>query len=378
MKRTLLILLVLLGLFTLHSQDTRKIAFVNLENTNGDPQYDYMEGIIRGVLLFDLAAQDELELVTRSQMDAIMAEQQLVLSGAVQNEALEVGELLGADYLLGGEYIFLGEDVMINLWLARVSDGSITAYRGRGSQENFIHALCEEVILDITGIQQELESPDGDRSILSLKDVSPGSIALYTYIHDAEIYLDGQFVGYSTNNARTPAVFDNIAAGEHEIEVILRWFGVAQIPEFTFDNYREIITVEPGQQIILRPDIRHYNDWIYDHQELFDRGWYKDSIDNNVLPLDLDLSFINRQGEDVTVLIEGSFEVFETETVFRADLQINDETHELEFIRGTSGSSQNRWEIDPLQIDVHISSNRVTLKVYRQDIYGNMFLDEEY
>ena len=61
------------------------VAVLGFENLNRDPRYDYLEGMIIGVLMYDLMKIDDIELVERNRMDRIFEEQKLRLSGLLKD-----------------------------------------------------------------------------------------------------------------------------------------------------------------------------------------------------------------------------------------------------------------------------------------------------
>src|SRR6056297_1219825 len=109
-KTNLLFFILLLIIFMagsaspLLAQTPVRIAFLSMDNLSTDPRYDYLSGIVQGILLFDLSNQDGLEMVDRADLDSVLEEQKLALSGLIENtrDALAVGEILRANYLLKG------------------------------------------------------------------------------------------------------------------------------------------------------------------------------------------------------------------------------------------------------------------------------------
>ena len=104
-KKALWVLILNLLLCSVLSAQTN-IAVLGFENLNGDPKYDYLGGMLLGITLFDLASDNDINLINRSDLEAVLHEQKLGLSGIVAGspEAKEVGTLMGAEYLLKGEY----------------------------------------------------------------------------------------------------------------------------------------------------------------------------------------------------------------------------------------------------------------------------------
>ncbi|MDX9958819.1 MAG: CsgG/HfaB family protein, partial [Spirochaetia bacterium] len=84
-----------------------KVAFISARNLDVDPRSDYVGGIIQGLLLYDLTRTPGVDLIDRSSLDRVLAEQELQLSGLIEDQgsALKVGGLLGADFLIYAEYV---------------------------------------------------------------------------------------------------------------------------------------------------------------------------------------------------------------------------------------------------------------------------------
>jgi TolB-like protein len=246
-----------------------KIAFVKIENRSMDPRYDYLEGILSGTLLFDLAGDPGILIVDRSSLDAILREQELALSDlADATKAVRVGKVLGADYLLKGQYVFMGTEVMVSLSLVEVETAKTLPFNERGATENLIHGLAEKIIERLTGRTTALRSADHERSIISLKDEKPGTITLYCNLIRAEIFLDDEFVAYTTGDATQPSLLPDIRPGKHIVRVRLRGFGVVKEPEITFSDWQETVDVKPGKNHVVRATITHLGYRLYDIMKL--------------------------------------------------------------------------------------------------------------
>ncbi|MBA7627040.1 hypothetical protein ES703_34501 [subsurface metagenome] len=244
----------LLFLLTALSAESLSIAFLPIENLSANPRYDYLEGIIKGILQYDLSSEPGLEVVDRSQLEHILKEQELRLGSLAddQGKALEVGRIIGADYLLKGEYVFLGDEVLVTISLLDVTTARTTTFRERGSSENILHCLAEQIIFRFLGKQIKLQSNQRDRSIISLRDETPGLIALHSHLIEAEIFLDDEFVGYTTGGGRVPFMIENVAPGLHRLRIHLQDFGLVREPEITFHDWQEEVEVRPGKRHVIR------------------------------------------------------------------------------------------------------------------------------
>jgi len=88
---------------------------------NGNPEQDYLKGIISYILIEDLSSSDKVLIVDRENINEVMKEQELQFTGIMDDSvAIEAGQLLGASYILKGSYVFLGQDIFINISLIDV------------------------------------------------------------------------------------------------------------------------------------------------------------------------------------------------------------------------------------------------------------------
>ena len=163
--------------------DNINAAFLSIENMNKNPGYDYLQGIVEGLFIFDLSQAEGLSLTDRTDIDNVLYEQKLKLTGLIEDKdaGMNFGKIVGADYLLSGSYVFLGKDLLINLKAVNVVTGKATAFSARGYTENTIHELAEQVLFALTGQDKNIVSDAGKRSIISMRDESPGEIHLYSF-----------------------------------------------------------------------------------------------------------------------------------------------------------------------------------------------------
>ncbi len=242
------------------------IAVLDIENVGLDPRVDYLAGIIGGLLAFDLGNRPDIALADRRNLDAVLREKELSLSalGTDAAAAAEAGRLVGADWLLTGEYVFLGSDILITLSLTDTATAKRVVFRERGADENLVHRLAEQLILRLSGQAVTLVESDRSRSLLSLRDETPGSIALFSPIIKAEVFLDGEFVGYTTGQDTVPFIIEAVPPGDHVVRVHLDSdFGVVDLPAVTFRDWEGRAKVTSGKRAILRDETQHFNEILY-------------------------------------------------------------------------------------------------------------------
>jgi hypothetical protein len=241
----------------------KALAIIEIANAGMDPRVDYLSGIVQGILAFDLGSQGGIALVDRRNLDAVMKEKELSLSalGEDADSAAAAGRLAGADWILSGEYVFLGADVLVTLSLTDTATAKRVVFRDRGSTENLVHKLAEQVALRLTGKEAAFAESGRSRSLVSLRDETPGSVALFSPIQRAEVLLDGQFVGYTTGDATVPLLLEKLNPGQHRVRVHLdSSFGVVKLPEIAFGDWEETVEVEPNKRATLRDGTRHFNE----------------------------------------------------------------------------------------------------------------------
>jgi hypothetical protein len=289
------------------------VAVLEIANAGLDPRLDYLSGILGGLVAYDLGSRPSIVLTDRRNLDAVLKEKELSMSalGTDAGAAAEAGRLIGADWLLTGDYVFTGTDVLLTLSLTEAATAKRVVFRDRGGDENLVHRLVEQVVLRLTGETVSFVEPGKSRSLVSLRDETPGSIALVSRIIRAEVYLDGDFVAYTTGDVTVPLVFDKLSPGTHTLRVHLdSFFGVVDMPAVTFRDWEAKVQVEPGKRATVRDGTRHFNEILSQLASLGD-GDLKASIPKDEkaaldpkMTFAKDFAFQDRSGADVAVRLE--------------------------------------------------------------------------
>lgn len=352
------------------------IAFLEIVNSGVDPRYDYLEGIIRGILLYDLSTEEGIDVVDRADLESILSEQELKLNNLTENEsaALQVGRILGADYLLKAEYVFLGKEVLIIVNLIDVITARSLAFSERGSSENIIHSLAEQIFFRLTGEKVVLQSENRDRSIISLKDETPGSIALYSHLIGAEIFLDDEFIGYTTGNARVPFLIENLYPGKHLVRIQLHSFGVVKQPEIIFEDWQEEVQVKPGKQHVIRAKAYHLNEQLYDLIKLLreDISIRSINIEKTVIRRH-EVSFVNRQGEEVIIQLDLKAAAGDEKIDIEAVLTYQGEVFTFMVSVKEGERKELKQEIGLVEFEIDIDRSEISYDISHRDIRQNMF-----
>jgi len=243
----------------------RTLAIISTKNLSNEPKADYLGGILQGLLSFDLSRTDSLVLVDRASLDKTLAELELQASGIIddKNASAKIGSLLGANYLLFIDYVLLSGEILVTVKSVDVQSGRQTSFMQRGSTENLVHKLAEDIAEAYTGTRP-IYTDSTERSILTLRDETPGSISLFSIMRHAEIILDNEFIGYTTGNSEVPYLIEKLKPGKHTLRVHAdNGFGVVKLPEVMFKEWEVIVNVEPGKKHILKDETRDFNSVLY-------------------------------------------------------------------------------------------------------------------
>ncbi len=369
----LLFILLLLGPA---AAEAVSVALLPIENLSMNPRYDYLEGIIKGILLYDLSSTEGINVVDRAQLESVLREQELRLGSLSSEEGavLEIGKILGADYLLKGEYVFLGREVLVTATLIDVVTARSAVFSERGSSENILHSLAEQLIFRLTGRELRLQSNQRDRSIISMQDETPGTIALHSHLIDAEIFLDDEFVGYTTGDERTPFIIDDLSPELHRLRIHLQNFGIVKEPEITFHDWEEELEVKPGKRHVVRAGALHFNTILYRLQELVREEIKLNSLnDGQPFKKTHDASFLDRQGKKVQVILEISVLAKSQEVEVRADLAYQGKAYTFAISNREGEAGELQREIDKIKLDLELDRYGIDYSIWRTDISQNMF-----
>jgi len=228
-----------------------------------------------------------------------------------------------------------------------------------------------------TGVKPVFSDPAAERSILTLKDETPGSIALHSIMQHAEIWLDGEFAGYTTGNSELPFVMDRLRPGRHVLSVRMgRGFGVVLLPQVEFADWEVEVDVQPGKRHVLRDETRDFNSQLYRLQYLVsdDFRWKP-----GMALKPWSLSFKDRTGKDVAVSLALNPESGSAGFLLRPRLTVNG-VEETWTVAGKPGEYVELEKIVgllkvTLEIDMRYTDTEVDVTVERTDVWQGMFDD---
>jgi TolB-like protein len=381
---TAIILFSILFLSALPVQAQAKsthVAVISVKNLDSSPQFDYLGGMIQGLLLYDFTRATGVSVIERSHIDTVINEQQLQSTGIINDpaSATKVGKLLGVQFLVFCEYVVMGQEALVTVKIISVETGKVSVFTERGRTENIIHLLAEKSCDFLTGSKNSFRSETSDRSLISMKDKTPGSITLYSNIIRAEIFLDNEFAGYTKGNAEIPTELDKLKPGPHTVRVHLgRAWGVIDMPRIRFRDWEETVNVQPGKRHAIRDRTRDFNGQLYDLIQLnrIDINLTDDKISELKKPIEV--SFPDRDGKKVSVTINIQPDI--AKSVFTVKINYNGQTSTHSAPTEIQKDNRFVFKSGKIQCDIRIDTRRnpvsFTMYIERTDIWQGMF-DEE-
>ncbi|MBI4976552.1 MAG: hypothetical protein HZC28_03675 [Spirochaetes bacterium] len=143
--------------FTLSARET--ISVLYFENTSKNTAYAWLSKGLADMLTTDISGgRVPLDIVERQQLQNVLREQELSLTGAVDSaKALTIGKLLAATRLLYGSFIVTGQTIRIDAKLTDTTSGKILrTFSAVGETAKALaveHELASNVITALGGIQ---------------------------------------------------------------------------------------------------------------------------------------------------------------------------------------------------------------------------------
>ncbi len=124
------------------------LAVLALKNLGTSARLQPMESGFAELLQASLSALPNVRLVEREKLYAVLAEQQLSVSGLADSAtAVQVGRLLGADRLLYGSFVELGDNLRIDVRLADTKTASVLRAESASGPTKQFDELLEDLAM---------------------------------------------------------------------------------------------------------------------------------------------------------------------------------------------------------------------------------------
>lgn len=248
----------------------RKVAVLYFEN-HAPAEY---EGFVRGLsdmLMTSLGQADGLVVIERVQIERAMQNFALELSGPIDNEqAVEIGQWLGADAVVLGGFTRFGEVFRIDARLISARTGELlVAQNVRGAEQEMmalVDQLGSRLVASLAEKETQVKGGTGDLQVrFMITKTEMGE--RYIYRHLCKLYVDGKYLGASPEvegaERWTTLFAKKLRAGKHEIQVVHgfvkkgEWDGEMPDQPKVFQ-----VVIEPGQTATV--------------QYSFEVGWFSD------------------------------------------------------------------------------------------------------
>ena len=142
------------------------IAVLPFVNTSNSARLDYLEAAMAKMLVTDLKQSQSLTVVSRDNLDDVLAELKLDRSALAEpSNAQKIGKLLGADLIVAGSILAVSGQLRLDAHVIDVASAEVVAaakVEGAGEHEalKMVDTLAMSVIADLTGENVVLNSYD--------------------------------------------------------------------------------------------------------------------------------------------------------------------------------------------------------------------------
>ncbi|MCK9451001.1 MAG: CsgG/HfaB family protein [Bacteroidales bacterium] len=181
--RTSFSLLFLLAAFALQAQTS--VGVMSFKN-NGQPELNYLSGGIADILTTTLAGSNRLSLVERGQLNLVIDELKLGVSGLVdEKSAAEVGKLTGATYMVLGSFMPLGKSMRIDAKVVETATATVVS----GATASAKAASLETIDLAIDELASRLISKLTGENIRAQANGDPSREGLFEFTYNPRVML---------------------------------------------------------------------------------------------------------------------------------------------------------------------------------------------
>ncbi|MCX5761197.1 MAG: hypothetical protein NTW72_06785 [Gemmatimonadetes bacterium] len=180
----------------------RVLAVLNFDNNTGNADYDPMGRGLAAMLISDLAASPELQLIERERMQDLLKEQKMQQEAMFDSStAVKAGRLLGAEFIATGSLAAAAQELRIDVRLIRVATGEIVkTARATGPEDKLFHLeaqLAERLLKDLdialspesAELMRKRQEANRELGVSAFRDFSSGLFAMDNgdYIKAAEL-----------------------------------------------------------------------------------------------------------------------------------------------------------------------------------------------
>lgn len=202
-----------------------RVGIPDFTSTSPQPNTSFLAKTLPASLAEPLGSQSDVQIVERSELERILRERGVQLSGGWSDIPDSLRALLPADALVLGQYGGGMDSLVLQVRIVEIGTGIV-----RGSFSR--HGPLQEILAGMPTLAAQIA--------LSLRGDTSGKLTVSTTPSGATVQLDGRVLG------RTPLVDQRIAPGRHELSI--------ELPGH--ETRRDSIVVEPNGAPNLRFDLK--------------------------------------------------------------------------------------------------------------------------
>lgn len=155
-----LIQIIIFSIFSVQAQMT--VAIADFKNNTDSFYLDDWEKSIPEFLKSELSKTEDLVIVERRQLESVLKEQALSMTGLVDSStAQQVGSLLGAEFVISGSINQSGKWIRIDAKIIRVSSGHVKSEKVQAPDDKhlteMISLLGNNIIVMLSGDRTYIE-----------------------------------------------------------------------------------------------------------------------------------------------------------------------------------------------------------------------------
>ena len=128
----------------------RSVAVLYFDNDTGDSTFDYLGKGLADMMVTDLAAVPDIQVVEREKLEALLQELKLQRTRYFDPKtAQKIGRGVGAEFAVAGAFLSVAPDIRIDVRVIRIGTGEIVAARKVVGQKDKFFELQQKLAAEL-------------------------------------------------------------------------------------------------------------------------------------------------------------------------------------------------------------------------------------
>jgi len=120
-----------------YQEEKTAVAILRFDNNTGEEQYENLGRALSSMLISDLSAVEEIQLVERERLEELLNELKFQYSGYVDpSTAQTLGMIVGAEYIVTGAFVTVDPEMRLDTRIVRVETSEIVKTAEVTGQKN--------------------------------------------------------------------------------------------------------------------------------------------------------------------------------------------------------------------------------------------------